>query len=71
MPHPPAFSLVDERQRAGEHRVRTALTVFSQFMAYQLGDHLGAAGQRALGDHHIQLREQLARQADAQTCELR
>src|SRR5665213_4501933 len=58
VPDPPAFSLVDESKGAGEYGVVTTLAVLGQLVAYQFGDHLGAAGQGALGDHVSQLREQ-------------
>jgi hypothetical protein len=35
-------------------------------MPYELSDHLGAAGQAALGHHLIQLGEELGGQADAE-----
>ncbi len=71
VPHPAAVRLVDKSKRAGEYGIVMTLAVFGQLVPYQLGNHLRAAGQGALGDHVIQLGEQFGRQADAQACKLR
>src|SRR6185295_10053797 len=66
----PIVCPINERHGTGEHRAGAFLAVLCQRMSYQLGNHLRTAGESSLLDHDIELREQLLRQAHAQTGEL-
>ncbi len=64
MAHPAPVAAIDDGQRAREHLVgpRRRL-VRGERMADQLCNQLRARGQPAFLDHHVELTEQLARQA--------
>ena len=68
--HAAAFGAIDQGDGSGHDAIRLALPVFRQLVPDQFTEGLGAVGQAALGDHHVERREQVGRKADAQPGEM-
>ena len=64
LPDAAAIAAINQRDRAREHLLWPGHRfMFGQRMANQFGDKLRARGQPAFLDHHVELAEQIRREA--------